>query len=53
MKISFKEWLVKNEIAGTGAIVSSCKPTADYQVLGNCSNLKPRKKIKRNKDGNS
>lgn len=47
MKISFKEWLVKNEMAGTGAIVGSCKPTADYQVFGACSDLKRKKKCKK------
>jgi hypothetical protein len=26
------------------AIVGSCRPTADYQVAGACSDLKPRKK---------
>lgn len=42
--MTFKEWLKQNEMAGTGAIVSSCKPTADYQVLGACSDLKKKKK---------
>lgn len=43
-KLSFKEWL--KEMVGTGAIVSSCKPTADYQVWGACSDLKKKKSKK-------
>lgn len=46
-KFSFKKWF--QEMVGTGAIVSSCKPTADYQVWGACSDLKPRKKHKAKK----
>ena len=44
MKLSFKEWLKTNEMAGTDAITSDCRPTADYQVWGACSERKPRKK---------
>ena len=40
--ISFKEWFKK--MTEGDAIVSSCRPTADYQVAGACSDLKPRKK---------
>ena len=40
-KFSFKEWLKK--MAGTAAIVGSCRPNADYQVWGTCSDLKRRK----------
>lgn len=48
MKLSFKEWFKKvTEMVGTSAIVGSCKPTADYQVWGACSDLKPRKKRKK------
>lgn len=43
VKLSFKEWL-KREMAGGYAIVSSCRPTADYQVWGACSDLKKKKK---------
>ncbi len=44
--LGFKEWM---EAAG---IVTSCKPTADYQVAGACSDLKPRKKMMK-KNGKS
>lgn len=39
------------EMAGTDAIVNSCKPTKDYQVWGACSDLKGRngKKKRRRK----
>lgn len=39
--MSFKKWLA--EMAGGDAIVSSCKPKADYQVWGACSDLKRSK----------
>jgi len=45
----FKEWLKLNELAGTSAIVGSCKPTATYQVWGACSDLKRPKKKKKKK----
>ncbi len=38
---SFKEWL--KEMVGTDAIVSSCRPTADYQVFGACSDLNDKR----------
>ena len=31
-------------MAGTNAIVGSCKPTASYQVWGACSDLKKKRK---------
>lgn len=37
--LDFKKWLAEAE-----AIVSSCKPKADYQVWGACSDLKRKKK---------
>jgi hypothetical protein len=47
-KLSFKEWVKKMaEMAGGDAIVNSCRPTADYQVWGACSDLKPRNKKKK------
>jgi hypothetical protein len=49
MKIKFKEWLKQNEMAGTDAIVGSCKPHADYQVWGACSDLKKQRKKKKGK----
>ena len=45
MKISFKKWLKITEMAGTDAITSDCRPTADYQVWGACS----ERKVKRGK----
>lgn len=44
MKLSFKKWLKTNEMAGTDAITSNCRPTVDYQVWGACSERKSRKK---------
>lgn len=38
--LNFKKWLEAE------AIVSSCKPTATYQVWGACSDLK-RKNVKK------
>ncbi len=47
MKIdSFKDWLIKIEAAGGDAIVNSCKPTADAQVFGACSDLQGKQKKK-------
>lgn len=49
-KLSFKEWVKKMaEMAGGDAIVSSCRPTADAQVWGACSDLKVKKKKKKKK----
>ncbi len=42
--MSFKKWL---EMVGTGAIVNSCRPKADYQVWGACSDLKKKKAKKK------
>lgn len=39
---TFQEWLKQQKEAM--AIVSSCKPTADYQVAGACTDLKKQKK---------
>lgn len=39
---TFKQWLREQE-----AIVSSCKPHTDYQVVGACSDLKKKKKKKK------
>ena len=36
---TFLDWVKIKEMAGTGAIVQSCKPTATYQVWGACSDL--------------
>jgi hypothetical protein len=47
MELSFKKWL--KEMAGGDAIVNSCRPTADYQVWGACSDLKKTKKKKKKK----
>ena len=38
--MTFSEWL---KIREAEAIVASCKPTADYQVAGACSDLKKKK----------
>lgn len=46
-KLSFKKWLA--EMAGGDAIVNSCRPHADYQVWGACSDLKKRLKKKSKK----
>lgn len=40
----FSEWIKVREMAGTDAIVNSCRPGADYQVWGACSDLKKKKK---------
>ena len=45
--MNFKQWLKTNEMAGTGAIVGSCKPGKTYNVLGACSDLKRKKKRKK------
>jgi len=41
-KICFKEWFKK--MTEGDAIVGSCRPTADYQVAGACSDLKSKKR---------
>lgn len=38
--IKFKEWM---KIKEAEAIVNNCKPHADYQVFGACSDLKNKK----------
>lgn len=40
----FSEWLKLKEMAGTGAIVNSCKGGKDFRVYGACSDLKKKKK---------
>ena len=47
--MTFKEWLKRTEMVGTGAIVGSCKPQIDYQVWGACSDLKKKKKKRKKK----
>jgi len=48
LKLDFRKWM---EMGGTDAIVGSCRPTADYQVFGACSDLKKPKKKKKKKHG--
>lgn len=49
--MTFKEWVEKKlkEMAGTGAIVSSCKGDKDFQVFGACSDIKKNQKNKMGK----
>lgn len=48
-KMNFKKWLVKNEMAGTGAIVT-CKDieNPNFQIWGSLSNLNCKKSGKSN-----
>lgn len=50
MKVQFKNWLLKNEMAGTGAIVScKDKKNPNFQVWGAMSDLNCKNSTKKSK----